>query len=41
MAAVTTGVADGTLSPSDAYSLSQTVDTFLRAIDTRDEFQRR
>jgi hypothetical protein len=36
MAAVTAAVADGTLSPSDAYALSQTVDTFLRAIDARD-----
>lgn len=36
MAAVTAAVADGTLSPADAYALSQTVDTFLRAIDARD-----
>ena len=36
MAAVTAAVADGTLSPSDAHALSQTVDTFLRAIDARD-----
>jgi hypothetical protein len=36
MAAVTAAVADGTLSPADAYALSQTVETFLRAIDTRD-----
>lgn len=36
MAAVTAAVADGTLSPADAYALSQSVDTFLRAIDARD-----
>jgi hypothetical protein len=36
MAAITAAVADGTLSPADAYALSQTVDTFLRAIDARD-----
>lgn len=36
MAAVTSAVADGTLSPADAYALSQTVNTFLRAIDARD-----
>jgi hypothetical protein len=36
MIAVTEAVADGTLSPGEALALSQTVDTFLRAIDTRD-----
>lgn len=36
MAALTAEVADGTLSPGDAYALSQTVDTFLSAIDARD-----
>ena len=36
MAAITGAVADGTLSPADAYALSQTFDTFLRAIDARD-----
>ena len=40
MAAVTGAVADGTLSPGEAYALAQTVDTFLRAIDARD-FERR
>ena len=40
MAAITEAVADGTLSPSDAYALSQTVDTFLRAIDAHDFEQR-
>jgi len=40
MAAITGAVADGTLSPGDAYALSQTVDTFLRAIDARDFEQR-
>jgi hypothetical protein len=36
MIAVTEAVADGTLSPGEAFALSQTVDTFLRAIDARD-----
>jgi hypothetical protein len=36
MIAVTEAVADGTLSPGEASALSQTVDTFLRAIDARD-----
>jgi hypothetical protein len=36
MIAVTEAVADGTLSPGEACALSQTVDTFLRAIDARD-----
>jgi len=40
MAAITGAVADGQLSPGEAYALSQTVDTFLRAIDARD-FERR
>ena len=40
MAAVTGAVADGTLTPGEAFALSQTVDTFLRAIDARD-FERR
>ena len=40
MAAITGAVADGNLSPGEAYALSQTVDTFLRAIDARD-FERR
>src|SRR5260370_23883488 len=34
--AVTAAVADGTLSPGEALTFSQTVDTFLRAIDARD-----
>jgi hypothetical protein len=40
LAAITEAVADGTLTPADAYSLSQTVDTFMRAMETRD-FERR
>jgi hypothetical protein len=40
MAAITGAVADGRLSPGEAYALSQTVDTFLKAIDAR-EFERR
>jgi hypothetical protein len=36
MIAVTEAVADGTLSPGEAYAVSQTVDTFLRAIDARE-----
>jgi Family of unknown function (DUF5681) len=40
MAALAAAVADGTLSPGEAFALSQTVDTFLRAIDTR-VFERR
>jgi hypothetical protein len=40
MIAVTEAVADGTLTPGEAYALSQTVDTFLRAIDARDFEQR-
>jgi hypothetical protein len=36
MIAVTEAVADGTLTPGEAVALSQTVDTFLRAIDARD-----
>jgi hypothetical protein len=36
MIAVTEAVADGTLSPGEACALSQTIDTFLRAIDARD-----
>ena len=36
MIAVTEAVADGTLTPGEASALSQTVDTFLRAIDARD-----
>jgi hypothetical protein len=38
--AVTEAVADGTLSPGEALTFSQTVDTFLRAIDARDFEQR-
>ena len=33
MRAITGAVADGTLSPGEAFALAQTVDTFLRAID--------
>ena len=40
MAAVARGVADGTLSPAEAFAISQMVDTFVRAIDARD-FERR
>jgi hypothetical protein len=40
MIAVTEAVADGTLSPGEAYALSQTVDTFLRAIDAREVEER-
>ena len=40
MAAITGAVADGSLSPGEAFALSQTVDTFLRAIDARDFEQR-
>ncbi len=40
MAAITGAVAQGRLGPGEAYALSQTVDTFLRAIDARD-FERR
>ncbi len=40
MAAVTRGLAEGVLSPGEAFALSQTIDTFLRAIDSRD-FDRR
>src|SRR5712691_933414 len=40
MIAVTEAVADGTLTPGEAFALSQTVDTFLRAIDARDFEQR-
>ena len=36
MIAVTEAVADGTLSPGEAFALSQTVETFLRAIEARD-----
>jgi hypothetical protein len=36
MIAVTEAVADGTLTPGEASALSQTIDTFLRAIDARD-----
>jgi hypothetical protein len=36
MQAITSAVADGRLTPGEAYALSQTVDTFLRAIDARD-----
>ena len=40
MIAVTEAVADGTLTPGEACALSQSVDTFLRAIDVRDFEQR-
>jgi hypothetical protein len=40
MAAIAEALADGTLTPADAYALSQTVDTFLRAIETRELDQR-
>jgi hypothetical protein len=36
LAAIAAAVADGTLSPGEALALSQTVDTFLRALDARD-----
>jgi hypothetical protein len=40
MAAIARALAEGTLSPGEALALSQTVDTFIRAIDARD-FERR
>jgi hypothetical protein len=40
MIAVTEAVADGRLTPGEAFLLSQSVGTFLRAIDARDFEQR-
>ena len=40
MAAITSAVARGEITPGEAYELSQVVDTFIRAIDAAD-FERR
>jgi Family of unknown function (DUF5681) len=40
MSAVAAGVALGTLSPGEAFALSQVIDTFIRAIEAG-EFERR
>jgi len=40
MTAVAAGVAEGTLSPGEAFALSQVIDTFIRALEAG-EFERR
>ena len=40
MTAVAAGVAEGTLSPGEAFALAQVIDTFIRAIEAG-EFEQR